>query len=123
MPALLADLNAEGYLEILLQVCESDQWIAVWNALDVRVYNLQEAGLSTRATDLELWMFCQRHEMVLVTANRNRRGADSLQATIERLNRSRSLPVLTLARPKRLRRDRRYAERAAVRLNGGPSRH
>src|SRR5947207_14902609 len=114
MLGLLADVTAEGHVEALLQICESDRWLAVWAALQVRVYNLEEAGLSKETDDFELWNFCQRHEMLLVTANRNERGVRSLQAAIEQLNEPHSLPVLTLARPKRLLRDRRYAELAAV---------
>jgi hypothetical protein len=63
-----------------------------------------------------LWRFCQSQGCVLLTSNRNRRGADSLQATIEREGRPESLPVLTLADSARAMTDRIYAERAAIRL-------
>lgn len=40
---------------------------------------------------------CQHKELVLITANRNHDGEDSLEATIRRENTPHSLPVLTLA--------------------------
>jgi hypothetical protein len=72
--------------------------------------------LKRDASDLELWEACQRHEVILVTGNRNQRSADSMEATIQNLSRFDSLPVITLGDPKRFRRDREYAARAAERL-------
>jgi hypothetical protein len=51
--------------------------------------------------------------MVLITANRNSEGEDSLERASQRLNRPDSLPVLTLADPDRVLADREYAEKVA----------
>jgi len=48
--------------------------------------------------------------------NRNAEGDDSLEAAINRLGTPQSLPVLTIADPDWLMKDRDYAERAAVQL-------
>jgi hypothetical protein len=116
MPGLLTDVNAEGHVEAIVRICESDDWNAYWTALDVRVYSFAAMALLEEATDLDVWEFCQSHDLLLVTANRNEQGEDSLEAAIKKLNRPSSLPVLTLARPKRLLLERAYCELAAIRL-------
>ncbi len=59
---------------------------------------------------------CQRAQVVLVTANRNDAGPESLEATIQHHNTPQSLPVFTLANDQRVLRDRPYAETVADRL-------
>ena len=49
--------------------------------------------------------------VVLITGNRNRRGPSSLEETILLHNTPTSLPVFTLADPKRIRRSHKYANR------------
>ena len=58
----------------------------------------------------------QREHGVLVTANRNDAGPESLEATIQQQNTPQSLPVFTLANDQRVLRDRQYAEKVADRL-------
>ncbi len=116
MPGLLADVNIEGQFVVLLGVLESKEWHDLWRELNVTVYNLDDLGLPTDASDLELWQRCQERDLVLLTANRNLEGDDSLEATIRRLNRSESLPVLTLSNPLRIIQDKRYAHLVAERL-------
>jgi len=53
---------------------------------------------------------------VLITANRNREGEDSLEATIRRENTPTCLPVITLTDPSRIVHEKQYARRAAERL-------
>jgi hypothetical protein len=55
-------------------------------------------------------------EIVLITANRNSDGPDSLELTIRRENESTSLPVLTLSDSQRVESDREYAEVTAEAL-------
>jgi hypothetical protein len=49
----------------------------------------------------------------LITANRNADEADSLEMVIRAENRPDSLPAVTIANPKRVLKDRIYAEKAA----------
>ena len=63
-----------------------------------------------------VWRTCQKEELVLITGNRNRRGSESLEATIQSGNQPDSLPVVTIADQDRVLRDRAYAEAVAVRL-------
>ena len=116
MPGLLADVNAEGYVNALLAACQRPGWIAVWKALGVRVLHLADLGLPRSTPDDVLWRACQQNDLVLITANRNAKGPSSLVETIAREGTPQSLPVLTLADGDRLMLDRAYCEEAAERL-------
>jgi hypothetical protein len=59
---------------------------------------------------------CQQHDILLITANRNDDGPDSLEATIHDLNNSLSLPVFTIANPELLLTSPDYAERVAIQV-------
>jgi hypothetical protein len=56
---------------------------------------------------------CQKEQLVLVTGNRNADNPDSLEPVIRTENQANSLPIVTLANPQRIIRDRIYAEIAA----------
>lgn len=73
-------------------------------------------GLRLDASDREVWTVCQREQIVLLTANRNDEGPESLEATIQQQNAAQSLPVFTLSNDQRVLRDPFYAERVADRL-------
>jgi hypothetical protein len=73
-------------------------------------------GLEPDASDRAVWEACQREQVILLTANRNDAGPDSLEATIQRHNTPASLPVFTLANEQRVLRDRLYAAAVADRL-------
>jgi hypothetical protein len=63
-----------------------------------------------------VWRTCQSEQLILITGNRNKRGPDSLEATIQSENQPDSLPVITIADLNRVVRDRLYAELVAERL-------
>ena len=63
-----------------------------------------------------MWEVCQREQVVLLTANRNDAGPESLEATMQQHNTPESLSVFTLANDQRMLRDRPYAEAVADRL-------
>jgi hypothetical protein len=116
MPALMADVNVERHVRILIAALEGPSWRDLWATLAVPIVTFAERGLARTTPDSALWAICQRDELVLLTANRNASGPDSLEATIRLANTSTSLPVITLADPERVLLDRYYAERAADRL-------
>ncbi len=116
MIRLLADNDAEGYVEFLVRVLMSDTWIAFWKDLELALVSFEDLGLDRDATDAEVWRSCQREQVVLITNNRNADAPDSLETTIREENRSDSLPVFTLASSKRIQIDRAYAERMAISL-------
>jgi hypothetical protein len=71
--------------------------------------------LSRGAPDRLVWQTCQAAGAVLITGNRAG-GPDSLDQVIRELSDETSLPVLTLADPRRVVRDAGYADQAARRL-------
>lgn len=116
MRAIVADINVQGHVAVLVQILQGSEWAGVWAELDAAILSLDDLGLPQDTRDSVLWNTCQRDELVLVTGNRNAQGPDSLEATIRQYSQSHHLPVLTLATPTRILQDRAYAERAAFRL-------
>lgn len=116
MPGLVADVNIEGQVLVLIGILETAPWIDLWRELNMPVYALPDLNLSKHVSDLDLWLECQRRDIVLLTANRNLEGDDSLEATIRRLNTPSSLPVLTLSDAERILRDKQYARGMAESL-------
>jgi len=113
---ILADINVGKQRDALLSVLTSDPWRDLWGGLGLVVESFPTLGLSCNASDAVIWRTCQREELVLITANRNKRGPDSLEAVIQRENQPESLPVVTIAGPDRVLQDRLYAEKVAERL-------
>ena len=116
MTGILADINVQGHLEVLLQVWQSEEWRDVWQGLVLSVHTFENLGLSREAPDTLVWRACQDAGIVLLTANRNDEGPDSLEATIREHNTEQSLPVFTLADPRRVQLDAAYAARVAIKL-------
>jgi hypothetical protein len=109
MIGVLVDHNIERQGRLLWSHFSETQW----HALQVSsMTTLIAAGLSPEASDRELWSFCQRQQWLLLTANRNRRGEDSLQAVLDRLNNQRPV-VVTLSNANRVLTDT-IIERCAI---------
>jgi hypothetical protein len=97
MKGILADHNADGHFEVLLRTLLSDEWLGLWNELDVPVLTFAEIGLPPDVDDATLWRTCQREQVVLITNNRNTEGPESLQHVIRTETSRVCLPVFTLA--------------------------
>lgn len=113
---LVADANCVGQLALLVQVLRADWRQEVWEALQLPVLTFADLGLPAEASDRVVWETCQRAHVILLTANRNEAGPDSLEATLRHANTPASLPVFTLANDQRVLRERAYAEAVAGRL-------
>ena len=116
MLGILADSDVQGHVRALLGFYREEPWKQIWAGLNVTTHTFESLGLSRDVPDLKVWTTAQANNTVLITGNRNREGPDSLEATIRRLNRPDCLPVFTIAAPDRIRRDRDYAQRTALRL-------
>ena len=79
MLALLADANIELHVGILVDQCRGPRWRLVWDALGLTAYRFSDIGLASNTPDNVLWRLCQQREILLVTANRNASGPESLQ--------------------------------------------
>ena len=113
---ILPDANCEGHFQVLLRVLHDEERREFWHYLNLAVLNFEDLGLVSDASDRDIWEQCQQHEVILITANRNAEGPNSLEAIIRSGNTSDSLPVLTLANVEGIRHDRQYAVEVTDRL-------
>src|SRR5579885_931312 len=95
--AILADANIQGHVERLIDVIESGDWAELWAEFGLRLTTFRRLGLSRDASDRDVWRLCQGRQLILLTANRNHDGPDSLEATIREDRSPASLPVFTIA--------------------------
>jgi hypothetical protein len=116
MPKIMADHNAGGHLKVLLGIWSSPDWSELWSEVACEIKTFEDLGLDRSVADNELWRVCQERQIVLITGNRNSQGEDSLEMTIRREGAREHLPVMTIADPEELIRNREYAERVAARL-------
>ncbi len=116
MLRILADHNVERHVQVLVRICLSPEWAAVWAALECQVDTFKGLGIPHETIDTELWQLCQDRGIVLITGNRNADGPTSLEIAIRRFRTDESLPVVTIGDPDRLLTDRDYALAATARL-------
>jgi hypothetical protein len=88
----------------------------IWATMRLPHITFADLGLHPRTPDLEIWQLCQREQYLLITANRNNDGPDSLEAALRDHGTPSSLPVLTLANSRKVSKSRPYAKRVAERL-------
>ncbi|MCI0741837.1 MAG: DUF5615 family PIN-like protein [Gemmataceae bacterium] len=116
MKGILADVNIVGHLFGLVRIWESDEWKEIWRSLNLRIFTFEDLGLDDTASDLEVWKTCQSNEIILVTANRNDDGPESLESAIRQFNTATNLPVFTLANVSKMESSRSYAFRVATKI-------
>jgi len=75
---ILADINVRGQVRAILSIWNSDVWREIWLALGLSRESFPSLGLSLEASDALIWRTCQRVKLVLITANRNDEGPESL---------------------------------------------
>lgn len=78
---------------MLWAILENDGWLEL---LDIPLVTFADLGIPIDAPDRQIWHFAQEHRIILLTANRNNKGAESLAQTIREENTPTSLPVLTI---------------------------
>jgi hypothetical protein len=112
----VADHNIEGHFRLLLRLLEGEPLRGAWNKLALTVEHFAALGLQPGSPDKDVWLACQKREVILVTANRRQKDADSLEHVIGTLNRPDSLPIFTLANPSRVLEGKAYTRRVAEEL-------
>jgi hypothetical protein len=113
---ILADVNVQGHVALLRRLWESEPFAEIWAHLNLPVVTLADVGLPEGASDAEVWWLCQERQLLLITANRNKDGEDSLEETIRKASSADCLPVVTFADADHFRRSKEYAERVAEKL-------
>lgn len=108
----LVDYNLDGYALIFIGILTKLGWLEL---LSIRFVTFREAGLSMDSSDRLVWHYAQAHQMMILTANRNMKGEDSLEQVMLDENTENSLPVVTLASLDRFS-EVDYRERCVERL-------
>lgn len=112
MVTILIDHNIEGQAELLWAAIEAAGWMEVE---EIKFVRFNAVGLAYDSPDRAIWRFAQSRQMYLLTSNRNKKGDDALEQTIDEENTATSLPVITVGSVKRLR-QHDYREECADRL-------
>jgi len=98
--SVLIDHNIEGNAVLLWSTLRIEGWLELY-PIDMVMF--KDVGLADEITDRELWRFVQANQMILLTANRNMEGKNSLEQTMREENTPTSLPVLTISNDEHLR--------------------
>ena len=116
MKGIVADINIQGHIDLLVVLMQAEPWKLFWDHLHLQYVHFADIGLAPATLDSVVWDTCQKEELVLITDNRNKKGQDSLEATIQTRTTPTSLPVFTIASVPHLRASRAYADRIIDRL-------
>ncbi len=116
MKGILADANIIGPVESLVEQMQSSRWVEFWAFLGLEFKRFEDVGLSQDSSDLVIWQTCQAEELILITDNRNKKSADSLEATIQQYSQQDSLPVFTISDMTAFNTSRTYAEKVLEHL-------
>lgn len=116
MVRIMSDNDVQGHVNRLIDICQSPPWADLWRDLDCALCGFEDFDLPANAMDSVIWQVCQDNEILLITGNRTAKGLDSIEMTIRQRNTPDCLPVLTLADPDRIERERLYAESVVERL-------
>ncbi len=116
MNGIIADINIQGLVDLLFVRMQAEPWKPFWDHLRLKYVHFADVGLAADSLDSLVWDTCQKKELLLITDNRNRKDADSLEATIQTRNTPNSLPVFTIANVPHLRASREYADRIIDKL-------
>jgi hypothetical protein len=108
----LVDYNLDGYALLFIGILTKLGWLEL---VSIRFVTFREAGLSMDASDRLVWRYAQENQMMILTANRNMKGDDSLEQVMREESTADSFPVLTIADIDRLD-EFDYRERCVERL-------
>jgi hypothetical protein len=108
----LADYNLNRQALLLSGSLAVGGWL---DLVPISLVTFEDVGLSADSNDRVVWQFAQANQMLLLTANRNMRGEDSLEQVMREENTSTSFPIITIGDPDRIN-EYDYRERCVERL-------
>jgi len=108
----LVDHNLRGHAVLLSGSLLSSGWLD-W--VFIRFITFDEMGLPIYSDDQVVWQLAQSNQMILLTANRSRKGENSLEQVMGEEITSTSLPMITIGDADRLLNDSEYRQRCAIR--------
>ncbi len=84
MIGILVDHNIEGQAALLWSALLAEGWL---DLIPLRLVRFADAGIAHNSPDRVVWRAAQDQHLLLLTANRNMQGEDSLERTIREDNR------------------------------------
>lgn len=108
----LVDYNLRGQAALFWGTIAAEGWL---EPMPICFIGFEEVGLLENSSDRLVWQVAQTNQMIILTANRNMKGDDSLEQVIREDNPLTSLPVVTVGNKERLD-EQAYRERCASRL-------
>jgi predicted nuclease of predicted toxin-antitoxin system len=108
----LVDYNLDGYATVLLGILTKRGWLEFFS---IQFVTFREVGLPMDSSDRIVWNYAQANQMMILTANRNMKGEDSLEQVMREENSSTSFPIITVGDLTRLD-EAEYRERCVDRL-------
>ena len=80
---VLLDHHIKKQAVLLWASLKSEGWLKL---LDIPMLAFEDVGLRIDASDREIWRFAQARQLILLTGDRNKNEADSLEQTIQEEN-------------------------------------
>jgi len=109
---ILADYNLNRQAILLSGSLLNGGWL---DLLSIKILTFANLGLSSDLSDRLVWQFVQTKGMMLITANRNAKGEDSLEKVMREENTPNCLPIITIGSSERVN-EFDYRERCIERL-------
>jgi hypothetical protein len=109
---VLADYNLNRQAILISGSLVTGGWLAL---APIQLMTFEGVGLSADSNDRVVWRFAQTNGMLLLTANRNAKGQNSLEQVMREENQPTSFPIITIGDPDRVN-ESDYRERCVERL-------
>jgi hypothetical protein len=87
---VLADYNLNRQAILISGSLVAGGWL---DLAPIRLMTFEGIGLAADSDDRVVWRFAQTNAMLLLTANRNAKGEDSLEQVMREENQPTSLPI------------------------------
>jgi hypothetical protein len=109
---VLADYNLNRQAILMAGSLVAGGWL---DLAPIQLKTFEDIGLPGDSNDRVVWRLTQTKGMLLLTANRNAKGEDSLEQVMREENQPTSFPIITIGDPDRVN-ESDYRERCVERL-------
>jgi len=96
---VLVDYNLNNEAIIFSGSIALGRWLDI---VAIELVTFADMGIPADSNDRIIWRFVQANRMLLLTANRNAKGEDSLERVMRAENTPTSLPIITIGDRSRL---------------------
>ncbi len=96
---VLADYNLNRQAILLSGSLVTGGWL---DLAPMQLMTFAGIGLSADSNERVVWIFAQTNGMLLLTANQNAKGEDSLEQVMREENQSTLFPIITIGDPDRV---------------------